>query len=82
MQKTLILSLALTGTGALSAATLPAPTYNHDIAPILYQNCAGCHQEVARGGFVTGAVVPPALSNLVMECVSTRPAFSLIRLTR
>jgi ubiquinol-cytochrome c reductase cytochrome c subunit len=23
------------------------------------RNCAGCHQEVARGGFVTGARVPP-----------------------
>jgi mono/diheme cytochrome c family protein len=55
MQKTLILSLALTGTGALSAATLPAPTYNHDIAPILYQNCAGCHRpgEVAPFSLVT-----------------------------
>ena len=23
------------------------------------ENCAGCHQELARGGFVTGAQVPP-----------------------
>jgi ubiquinol-cytochrome c reductase cytochrome c subunit len=23
------------------------------------ENCAGCHQELARGGFVTGAMVPP-----------------------
>ena len=23
------------------------------------EHCAGCHQELARGGFVTGAVVPP-----------------------
>jgi quinol---cytochrome-c reductase cytochrome c subunit len=23
------------------------------------ENCAGCHQELARGGFVTGAEVPP-----------------------
>jgi ubiquinol-cytochrome c reductase cytochrome c subunit len=26
------------------------------------QHCAGCHQEVARGGFVTGAEVPPLQS--------------------
>jgi ubiquinol-cytochrome c reductase cytochrome c subunit len=25
-------------------------------------HCAGCHQELARGGFVTGAVVPPLQS--------------------
>jgi ubiquinol-cytochrome c reductase cytochrome c subunit len=25
-------------------------------------HCAGCHQEVARGGFVTGALVPPLQS--------------------
>jgi hypothetical protein len=31
---------------ALVAATAFAatPTFNHDIAPILYQNCAGCHR--------------------------------------
>ena len=26
------------------------------------ENCAGCHQELARGGFVTGAEVPPLQS--------------------
>ncbi len=34
------LVLALLGANAFAAA----PTFNHDIAPILYQNCAGCHR--------------------------------------
>ena len=29
---------------AVACAALAAPTYNGDIAPILYQNCAGCHR--------------------------------------
>ena len=37
--KTLILLVAI-GTTGLAAGV---PTYNKDIAPILYQNCAGCH---------------------------------------
>ncbi len=36
------ISVWLAITGALSAAA--APTYNKDIAPILYQNCATCHR--------------------------------------
>ena len=28
----------------LAAAFAGTPTFNHDIAPILYQNCAGCHR--------------------------------------
>jgi hypothetical protein len=28
----------------LAAAASAAPTYNKDIAPILYKNCAGCHR--------------------------------------
>jgi hypothetical protein len=27
----------------LAAAALDAPTFNHDVAPILYANCVGCH---------------------------------------
>jgi mono/diheme cytochrome c family protein len=27
-----------------AAAGAATPTFNHDIAPILYQNCAGCHR--------------------------------------
>src|SRR5215467_13422926 len=29
---------------AAAAAWAGAPTYNHDIAPILVQNCASCHR--------------------------------------
>jgi hypothetical protein len=29
----------------LSAATNAAPTFNHDIAPLLYKNCTVCHRE-------------------------------------
>lgn len=37
------------------AAGAAAPTYNKDIAPILYQNCAGCHRpgEVAPFSLLT-----------------------------
>src|SRR3954449_3981313 len=28
----------------LAAAASAAPTYNKDIAPIFYKNCAGCHR--------------------------------------
>ena len=45
------LALALLGANAFAAT----PTFNHDIAPILYQNCAGCHRP--------GQVAPFALLN-------------------
>jgi hypothetical protein len=35
-----LLTLALLAGGALAAT----PTYNRDIAPLLYENCAGCHR--------------------------------------
>src|SRR5579863_4295367 len=40
-----------------AAAAAAAPTYNKDIAPILYQNCAGCHRpgEVAPFSLLTYA---------------------------
>jgi len=40
--------------GALAAAAAP-PTFNHDIAPILYKNCATCHRpgEVAPFALLT-----------------------------
>jgi ubiquinol-cytochrome c reductase cytochrome c subunit len=40
------------------------------------EHCAGCHQVVARGGFVTGARVPPledASATQVAEAVRTGP---------
>ena len=41
--------------GTAGAATLTAPTFNKDIAPILYQNCATCHRpgEVAPFSLLT-----------------------------
>lgn len=40
---------------ALWAASAPTPSYNKDIAPILYKNCAGCHRpgEVAPFSLLT-----------------------------
>ncbi len=57
-------ALIVTSAGALAAATnapppnpvdATAPTYNKDIAPILYQNCATCHRpgEVAPFSLLT-----------------------------
>ena len=39
----------------------PQPQLGHVSAgmQLFTANCAGCHQEVARGGYVTGARVPP-----------------------
>jgi len=56
MKLTLTSCLALlAAAGALNAATATTPTYNQDIAPILYQNCAGCHRpgEVAPFSLLT-----------------------------
>src|SRR5260370_37789970 len=49
-------SLAVVPFLALFSA-LAAPTYNQDIAPILYKNCAGCHRsgEVAPFSLLTYA---------------------------
>ena len=42
-------------TAATAGAFAATPTYNQDIAPILYQNCAGCHRpgEVAPFSLLT-----------------------------
>ena len=41
--------------GAFAALAISAPTYNKDIAPILYENCATCHRpgEVAPFSLLT-----------------------------
>lgn len=55
-KKALPLSKAAFGVLALAAALpakTPAPTFTHDVAPILYQHCAQCHH--------AGAVAPFAL---------------------
>ena len=46
---------AILASAACAATTASAPTYNRDIAPILYQNCANCHRpgEVAPFSLLT-----------------------------
>ena len=36
---------------AASAYAAPSLTFAHDIAPIIYQNCAGCHRPGESGPF-------------------------------
>lgn len=45
----------LAGWAVLATAAVAAPTYNKDIAPILYENCATCHRpgEVAPFSLLT-----------------------------
>ena len=40
---------------ASALATAATPTFNKDVAPILYKNCAGCHRpgEVAPFSLLT-----------------------------
>jgi mono/diheme cytochrome c family protein len=58
MRNSVFFSLALTLAGVAYAANTKAaavPTFNHDVAPILYQNCANCHRpgEVAPFALLT-----------------------------
>ena len=48
-------TLVLAGLAGAVAAAAAAPTFNHDIAPILYKNCATCHRpgEVAPFSLLT-----------------------------
>ncbi|HVR28349.1 MAG TPA: cytochrome c [Thermoanaerobaculia bacterium] len=41
--RSLVLGAAAALTLPVAAAALDAPTFNRDIAPILYANCVGCH---------------------------------------
>jgi hypothetical protein len=41
--RTLVLGSALALALPVAAAALDAPTFNRDVAPILYANCTGCH---------------------------------------
>lgn len=43
------LAVAVSACGAASAET--TPTFAHDIAPIIYQNCASCHHQGGIGPF-------------------------------
>ncbi len=48
-------ALLLAGAGTDTEAGTPPPTFNRDIAPILYKNCSGCHRpgEVAPFALLT-----------------------------
>ena len=59
---------------------IPAPQPQHGSVSagmqLFTDHCAGCHQEVARGGYVTGARVPPlddASSRQIAEAVRIGP---------
>jgi hypothetical protein len=39
----LVLGAAIAMSVPIAASALDAPTYNRDVAPILYANCVGCH---------------------------------------
>jgi ubiquinol-cytochrome c reductase cytochrome c subunit len=61
-----------------SGPPIPSPRpENGDLAEgqqLFTQHCAGCHQVVAKGGFVTGARVPP------LEDASTRQIAQAVRI--
>ena len=52
----------LGGLAALATTAVAAPTFNKDIAPILYQNCSTCHRpgEVAPFPLLTYRMPPSA----------------------
>ena len=61
LKKTLILAVAATVTGAMSAsADVPAkPTFTKDVLPILQENCQTCHRP--SGQNLSGMVAPMSL---------------------
>jgi ubiquinol-cytochrome c reductase cytochrome c subunit len=65
--------------GSLGGPPVPRPASNGDVARgfrLFTENCAGCHQVVARGGAMTGAQVPALLESTptqVAEAVRVGP---------
>ena len=57
--RSLVAYVASLGPGPAIPNPDPASGTLSDGLHLFTQHCAGCHQVVARGGFVTGAVVPP-----------------------
>jgi ubiquinol-cytochrome c reductase cytochrome c subunit len=57
--RSLVTYVASLGGGPAIPAPDPASGSISDGRHLFTDHCSGCHQEVARGGFVTGAVVPP-----------------------
>jgi len=57
--RSLVLYVASLGKGPGIPAPTPQRGNMSDGAQLFTSDCAGCHQEDARGGYVTGARVPP-----------------------
>jgi hypothetical protein len=46
-----LLGLTLTVVGAAAADKAKLPTFNTDVAPILFRSCVGCHRPNSEGGW-------------------------------
>jgi ubiquinol-cytochrome c reductase cytochrome c subunit len=57
--RSLVAYVASLGPGPAISRPDPAAGDRSRGRELFTEHCAGCHQEVARGGFVTGARVPP-----------------------
>ena len=57
--RSLVAYVASLGPGPAIPHPDPASGSISDGRHLFTDHCAGCHQELARGGFVTGAMVPP-----------------------
>jgi quinol---cytochrome-c reductase cytochrome c subunit len=57
--KSLVSYVASLGAGPAVPRPNPAAGSISEGTQLFTEHCAGCHQELARGGFVTGALVPP-----------------------
>jgi ubiquinol-cytochrome c reductase cytochrome c subunit len=57
--RSLVSYVASLGAGPAVPRPNPAAGSISEGTQLFTEHCAGCHQELARGGFVTGAVVPP-----------------------
>jgi ubiquinol-cytochrome c reductase cytochrome c subunit len=57
--RSMVAYVASLGPGPAIPHPDPASGSLSDGRHLFTDHCAGCHQELARGGFVTGALVPP-----------------------
>lgn len=74
--RSLVRYVASLGKGPAIPQAKPQDGNMSDGAQLFTENCAGCHQEDARGGFVTGARVPPLqgyTSTEIAEAVRVGP---------
>ncbi|MFY9556200.1 MAG: thiol-disulfide isomerase [Blastocatellia bacterium] len=66
-------AVVLLGSNTVVGDSKPSPTFNKDIAPILYKNCIGCHRpgEIAPMSLMTYKEVRP-WAKAIREKVTTR----------